>query len=63
MPTTPCQKPGPALPSPDFADQVDGALRRPDPRAGAFGEGLADVHQAAAQQGARVLQGPCPGSI
>ena len=34
----------------DFADQVDGALRRPDPRAGAFGEGLADVHQAAAHQ-------------
>ena len=29
----------------DFADQVDGALRRPDPRAGAFGQRLADVFQ------------------
>lgn len=34
----------------DFAHQVNGALGRPDPGAGAFGQGLADVHQAAAHQ-------------
>ncbi|MCY1245089.1 hypothetical protein D9M72_582060 [compost metagenome] len=30
----------------DLAHQVDGALGRPDPGAGAFGQGLADVFKA-----------------
>ncbi len=34
----------------DFTYQVDGALGGPDPGAGAFSQGLADIHEALADQ-------------